>query len=82
MSGLFFIGLRFFYPGLESLPEFEVFRGFRIMVQVFGFFLVVYNMHRFSLLDRHIPGRIGVVLGKLKLHNFFMARPFRRKPPA
>lgn len=82
MSGLFFVGLRFFYSGLESLPEFEVFGGFRSMVQVFGFFLEVDYMHWFSLLGRHISGRVGVVLGKLKLQNFFIVGPFRRMPPA
>lgn len=50
------------------------------MIQVFGFFLVVDDMHRLPLLDGHIPGRVGVVLGKLELQNLFVAGPLRRVP--
>ena len=50
--------------------------------QVFGVFLVVDNMHRSFLLGGHVPGRVGVVFGQLKLEDFFIAGLFGRVPLA
>lgn len=82
MRGLLFVGLRFFYPRLESLPEFEVLCGLMRLGQVFGLFLVVDNMHRSFLLGGNVPGRVGVVFGQLKLEDFFIAGLFGRVPLA